>query len=112
MWTGTAPFPGIVARVACHTNFFAVAHAKSFTRVGDEVPDEPVASRVARAVAWPGPTSSGPTIVVMRVGVEHAREPLARVRREHLLRVLQQPVPLTIQPAGTSSRTSKRPKLL
>ncbi len=31
MWIGTGPFPGTVARVACHTNFFAVAHAKSLT---------------------------------------------------------------------------------
>ena len=31
MWIGTGPLPGIVARVARQTNFFAVAHAKSFT---------------------------------------------------------------------------------
>ena len=31
MCTGIAPLPGIVARVAFHTYFLAVAQAKSFT---------------------------------------------------------------------------------
>ena len=58
MWIGTGPLPGIVARVACHTNFRAVAQAKSFT-VSATKCHTSRPSALPRAVACPGPISSG-----------------------------------------------------
>src|SRR5688572_31915754 len=58
---GTGPLVGIVARVAVHTNFFAVAHAKSFTWSATRCH----VSQSPAAVATPGPTSLSPTIVVI-----------------------------------------------
>ena len=46
-------------------------------------------SRSPGAVAWPGPTSSSPTIVITSSDSSTCDEPLARRRREDLLRVLQ-----------------------
>ena len=63
MCTGTRPFPGIVARVACQTYVRAVAHAKSFTVSAAKCQTRRSPDGGA-AVARPGPTSSGPTIVV------------------------------------------------
>ena len=74
MWIGIGPLPGIVARVACQTNFFAVAHAKSFTVSATKCQT----SRSPARGRLPGPTSSGPTMVVIAVGLEHLRESLAR----------------------------------
>ena len=110
MWMGTVPFEGIVARVACHTNCLAVAHAKSFTvsawkrQVSRPLP--------LSAVERPGPVSSGPTMVVMSslwVTVASCARALAVSTS---LGFCSTPVPLTIHPAGTSMFTSKVPKLL
>ncbi len=59
MLIGTGPLPGIVARVASHTSFFAVTHAKSFTVSATKCHT----SRSPGAVACPGPTSFGSTIM-------------------------------------------------
>ena len=85
MWIGTGPLPGIVARVACQTKFFAVAHAKSFTMS---------ATKCQTRRSPGGGRLSGPDFVFADdrdhvVRLEHVREPLARLGGQHLLRILQ-----------------------
>ncbi len=111
MWMGTTPFPGIVARVASHTYFFAVAHAKSFTvsawNFQVRRPLGPPAS-----VAWPGPTSPGPTIIVTSSDCSACCNRSRAVGVSTSAGFCSTPVPLTIQPAGTVMFTSNVPKLL
>ena len=111
MWTGITPFVGMVARVACHTYCLAVAQAKSFTvSAWKRHTSRPLAFPIA--VARPGPISSGPTMVVT------ASDCVTLASRSRAAAVstcsgfCSTPVPLTIQPAGTSMFTSNVPKLL
>ena len=108
MLMGTGPLPGIVARVAVQTNFFAVAQAKSLTLSATKCHT----SRSPGAVACPGPTSFSPTIVMTSSDSSTwvSRSRACAVRTS--CGFWRTPVPLTIHPAGTSIFTSKRPKLL
>ena len=94
---GIGPLPGIVARVASRMYLFDVAHAKSFTWSATKRHT----SRSPATVAWPGPNSSSPTIVTSCIGLEHVRQPLARLSAVYTCSgFCSTPVPLTSQPAG------------
>ncbi len=86
MLMGTGPLPGMVARLASHTNWLDVAHAKSPTVSATKCH----CSRSPAAVALPGPLLGRRRRWAQRgVGVQHVGQALPRRGGEHLVGVLE-----------------------
>ena len=99
MLIGTGPCPGSSRASRATRNFFAVAQAKSFTVSATKCQ---TSRSPGGASPGPGPTSSAPTIVITSSDSSTCVSRSRAVGVSTSCGFCSTPVPLTIQPPGTS----------